>query len=76
MRTGIDTAPNVLGMVFGHTRSPVYGNDSSPTYLGRTVQATPGMGTGPGFHQPPTSTQSVIHGIANMLVGMFVHIRL
>src|SRR4051812_48849905 len=73
VRTGVDEAADGPGMVFGHPRRPVDGDDTPAAHVGGAVQPSPRVGPRARFYQPPIPGQSVIHGLANVLVGVVVH---
>ena len=66
MRTSIDAAANIAGVILGDPRRAVDRYDTLNSSLCRAIQSPPSVGTRTALHEPPTSCNRVLHveGIA------------
>jgi hypothetical protein len=73
--TSIDATPNVAGRVFRHARRAIDANNAATPCLHRAVQPSPSMSAWTAFHQPPTFSEGIIHGLSYVLIRMIVHVQ-
>src|SRR4029079_7922225 len=75
MRTRLDAASNVTGVMLGNTRRPIHRNDAATAGFSRAIKTSPGMSPRTGFNQAPARFDRKVHGTANVLIRMVAHAR-
>src|SRR4051812_7876596 len=73
MRAGVNTAANVIGVIFGNARRAVDGNDTTAATLRDTIKPPPSMSPRAELHKSSAFCKGVLHGLPNVFVWMIAH---